>query len=328
MKRPVLIIAIVSVLVLAACSSLRSLSTQAPAAYPYPTSAPAATQAPAFYGNVPAMGGAAPAPMEALPQSSDTSKSNVQNPAQPSADRLVIQTADMSIVVKDVNARVQAIQDMAKAMGGFVVSVNLSQTYASDGSKVPQAQVVIRVPQDSLNDALTQIKKDVVEVQNENQTGTDVTDQYVDMQSRLAAKQAAADQLTKIMQSATRTEDVLAVYTQLQQIDSDIEVLKGQIKYTEQSAALSAISVNIIAEATIKPIEVGGWKPQGVARNALQSLIFFWQDFVNFLINFFLYILPVLITIGIPIFLFFVLLKWIFRITRRPKAVTTEEVKK
>ena len=124
------------------------------------------------------------------------------------------------------------------------------------------------------------------------------------------------------------SEDVLAVYTQLEQIDSDIEVLKGQIKYTEQSAALSSISVNIIAEETIKPIVVGGWKPQGVARDALQSLIYFWQDFVNFLIRFFLYILPVLITIAIPIFLVLMLLRWIFRITRRPKVAQTEEIKK
>ena len=71
------------------------------------------------------------------------------------------------------------------------------------------------------------------------------------MQSRLIAKEAAADQLTKIMQDATKTQDVLAVYAQLEQIDSDIEVLKGQIKYTEQSAALSSISVNIIAAETI-----------------------------------------------------------------------------
>jgi hypothetical protein len=148
------------------------------------------------------------------------------------------------------------------------------------------------------------------------------------MQSRLAAKEAAADQLTKIMQNATKTEDVLAVYTQLQQIDSDIEVLKGQIKYTEQSAALSSISVNIIAEETVKPIQVGGWKPQGVARDALQSLIYFWQAFVNFLIRFFLYTLPVLITIGIPLYLVFLLLRWIFRKTRRPGLVKAEEVKK
>jgi hypothetical protein len=320
MKRSLLIFAIVSMLVLAACSSLRSVATQAPAA----------TEAPAFYGNVPSLGGAAPAapaPFESLPQSSDAAKSTAQNSAA-ETNRLVIQTADLSIVVKDVNARVQAIRDMAKSMGGFVVSVNVSQTYASNGSQVPQAQVVIRVPQDRLDDALAQVKKDVVDVQNETSTGQDVTDQYVDMQSRLAAKEAAADQLTKIMQNATKTEDVLAVYTQLQQIDSDIEVLKGQIKYTEQSAALSSISVNIIAEETVKPIQVGGWKPQGVARDALQSLIYFWQAFVNFLIRFFLYTLPVLITIGIPLYLVFLLLRWIFRKTRRPGLVKAEEVKK
>jgi hypothetical protein len=324
MKRFVLVFAIISVLMLGACSTFRSLATQAPAA----------TSGPALYGSAPFVG-AAPAPMESLPQSNDAAKSNLQSPpGAPSsnsgatANRLVIQTADLSIVVKDVNARVQAIQDMAKAMGGFVVSVNVSKTYANDGTQVPQAQVVVRVPQESLGDALTQIKKDTVDVQNETSTGTDVTDQYVDMQSRLAAKQAAADQLTKIMQNATKTEDVLAVYTQLQQIDSDIEVLKGQIKYTEQSAALSAISVNIIAEETIKPIQVAGWKPQGVARDAIQSLIYFWQDFVDFLIRFFLYILPVLITIGIPFFLIILFLRWILRITRRPKPVQVEETKK
>ena len=325
MKRFILIIAIASVLILAACSTFQSAARQSQAEQPYGL-------------NSPGLGGAVPAPAApALPfqQSSDAAKSAVQNSAgvttensAASAARLVIQTANLSIVVKDVNAHVQSIQDMAKAMGGFVVSVNVSQTYASNGVQVPQAQVVVRVPQDKLDEALKQIKINVVDVQNETSSGVDVTDQYIDLQSRLTAKEAAADTLTKIMQNATKTEDVLAVYTQLEQIDSDIEVLKGQIKYTEQSAALSSVSVNIIAEETIKPIVVGGWKPQGVARDAIQSLIYFWQDFVNFLIRFFLYILPVLVTIAIPFFLVLMLLRWIFRITRKPKAVQTEEIKK
>jgi hypothetical protein len=330
MKRSLLAIAVVAMLVLAACSSLqlRSSAAQAPAAPP-----PGVYNRPALGGAVPLPG--APLPQDSFAQSSETTKSAVQNSSgtvtdnsAANANRLVIQTADLSIVVHDVNARSQAIQDMAKAMGGFVVSVTASQVYASNGALVPQAQVVIRVPQEKLDDALTQIKTGVVSVQNETRTGTDVTDQYVDMQSRLTAKQAAADQLTKIMQSATKTEDVLAVYAQLQQIDSDIEVLKGQIKYTEQSAALSAISVNISAEESVQPIVIAGWKPQGVANAAIQDLIKFWQDFINFLITFFLNILPKLITIGIPLYLVFLLLRWLIRITRKPKAVATEEVKK
>ncbi len=325
MKRSLLVILIIGLSILSACASARFASA--------PTEAPAATAAPGYVSpGLPALGGEVPAQQESFAPSNDGTRSlsAITQNAPPRAERLVIQNADLSIVVKDVNARVQAIQDMAKAMGGFVVSVNAYQTYASSGVPVPQAQVVVRVPQEKLDEALNQIKKDTVDVQNETRSGQDVTDQYVDLQSRLKAKQAAEEQLLKIMQDATKTQDVLDVYSQLQQVESDIEVLKGQIKYTEQSAALSAVSVNIIAEETIKPIEVGGWKPQGVARDAIQSLIYFWQDFVDFLIRFLLYTLPVLITIGIPLYLVFLLARWLLRKIWKPraKAVQVEAPKK
>ena len=317
MRRLFWAIALIAVLLLSACGVSRQALPS--------VEMPAATSAPAFGGNL-----EAGAPAASLPLLQNDASKSAGSPPVPGApapgsdatstDRLVIQTADLTIVVKDVNARVKSIEDMASTMGGFLVSVNVSQTYASDGTQVPQAQIVVRVPSGKIDDALNQVKQDTVDVQNETRAGQDVTNQYVDLQSRLTAKQAAQDQLLKIMQNATKTQDVLDVYAQLQQVQSDIEVLKGQIQYMQQSAAMSAISVNIIAEATIKPIQVGGWKPQGVARDALQSLIYFWQDFVDFLIRFFLYLLPVLITIGIPIYVAFLLLRWILRKLRRPKA--------
>jgi hypothetical protein len=327
MKRSLVIIGILAISALSACATRSLAPTQAPGLPPMVE--PGSAQ----YG---ATGGEAPLP--AAPRLSDLSKSNeaASNSttsgdvyAAPSSPRLIIQNADLSIVVKDVDARLKAIQDMAKNLGGFIVSVNVYQTYTNAGDQVPQAQIVIRVPQEKLEDALTQIKKDTVDVQNETRSGNDVTDQYVDLQSRLKAKQVAEEQLISIMKDAHKTEDVLAVYSQLQQIESDIEVLKGQIKYYEQSAALSAITVNIIAEATVKPIEVGGWKPQGVARDAIQNLVYFWQDFLDFLIRFFLYILPVLLTIGLPLYLFFLLIRWIVRKLRKPKpASAVQEAKK
>ena len=308
MKRLLYVIMLVAVSGLSACASA--------AKPPSPVEMPAANS----LAGVPRQAVAgAPAMPEALAPSADLAKTDTTN--QPaSADRLVVKNADLSIVVKDVNARVKAVQEMAAAMGGFVVSANVYQTTARDGTQAPQAQVVIRIPQEKLETALDQIKSDTVEVQNESQSGQDVTDQYVDLQSRLKAKQAAEAQLLEIMKDAKKTEDVLAVYSQLQQIESDIEVLKGQIKYTEQSAALSAITINIIAEQTVKPLEVGGWKPQGVARDAIQSLIFYLQDFVNFMIRFVLLILPVLITIFVPLFLVFLLFRWIVRKIRKPQA--------
>jgi hypothetical protein len=156
-----------------------------------------------------------------------------------------------------------------------------------------------------------------------------VTQEYVDLKSRLKNLEAAEAQLTKIMEQATKTEDVLNVFNQLVATREQIEMIKGQMQYYEQSAAYSAISARLIAEETIKPIEVGGWKPQGEVRDAIQSLINFLQDFVNFLIWSVLYYLPKLLLIGLvvvlPIWLVYLIIRAIRRRSKKDKTPAPPE---
>ncbi|HSO11303.1 MAG TPA: DUF4349 domain-containing protein [Anaerolineales bacterium] len=244
-------------------------------------------------------------------------------------ERLVIQNVDMSIVVPDPKARMDEIANMAVEMGGFVVSSNLYRsTYGPNNIEVPEGSITIRVPSKQLDEALEKIKKDVVEVTYENRSGEDVTSQYVDLQSRLKAKQAAEKKLLEFLEAATDTEDALAVYVQLQQIQSEIEVLKGQIKYYEESAALSAVSIRLVAEETVKPIEIGGWKLQGTANDAVQDLIRFTQSFTRFLIRFILSYLPAMIMIAIPLYGVFVGGRALFRRFRKTKVEVKEKEEK
>lgn len=230
-----------------------------------------------------------------------------------SVERIVIQNADLAIVVVDVEGRMKIINDMAREMGGFVVSSNLYENYARNGVKVPEGSMTIRVPAERLEEALSRIKQDVDDVQSESRSGTDVTAEYVDLKSRLKNLEAAEAQLNEIMKTTTDPDAVINVFNQLVYYREQIEIVKGQIKYYEEAAALSAISVRIIAKETIQPIEIAGWEPQGVARDAIQDLIYFWQDFVDFMIRFIIYTLPVLITIAIPLYLGFLGLRWVFR---------------
>jgi hypothetical protein len=218
------------------------------------------------------------------------------NPAQ---DRLLIMNVDLSIVVADPQTKMDAISALAKSLGGFVVSMNMSQTLTPNGEKAPEGSISIRIPANQLDGALSQIKTGVVEVQSENRSGQDITQQYTDLQSQLRALQDAETQLEAIMKNATKTEDVLNVFNQLESYRQQIEVIQGQIQYDEQASAYALVNVTLIAEKTIQPIQVGSWKPQGVARDAVQALVNFLQGFVNFLIYLVLYILPVLIlTLG------------------------------
>ena len=289
----------------------------------------AATEAPAdFYSISPEMGGApAGAQDELMPASAPEARSaeqTVSNTASgvsaSAVERIVIKNADLAIVVADVEGRMKNIQILAEQMGGFVVSSNLYQSYTSDYIEVPEAQIVIRVPSEKLDGVLEQIKKDTVEVQTENISGQDVTAEYVDLQSRLKNLEAAEAQLDDILKTATETEDVVNVFNQLVYYREQIELVKGQIKYYEEAAALSAISVRIIAEETIQPVVIGKWEPKGVALEAVQDLINFLKDFTEFIIRFVIYTLPVWIIVGIPLYLIFLGARKLFRKLRGNKA--------
>lgn len=242
-------------------------------------------------------------------------------------NRLVIKNADLAIVVSDPRADMAKISKLADEMGGYVVSSNLYQSYYGPNSiEVPEAAITIRVPSGRLDEALAKIKEDAVKVDSENVSGVDVTSEYVDLQSRLTAKQAAEKKLLEILDEAKRTEDVLAVYTQLQMIQTEIETLKGQIKYYEESASLSAISIRLIAEAGTQPIAIGPWRPEGAAKEAVEDLVYFFQNFVDFLIRFVIFTLPSLILIAIPLWLVFLGGRALFRRFRKPGPALEEKV--
>ncbi|GIV67021.1 MAG: hypothetical protein KatS3mg047_1414 [Bellilinea sp.] len=228
--------------------------------------------------------------------------SQVENPVE----RMVIRNANLSIVVRDPAEAMDEIISMAEEMGGFVVTSNLYQRRLDNGNLVLEGNVTVRVPALDLNEALSRIKGLVenpqTDVLSENISGQDVTAEYTDLKSRLRNLEDAAEQLRKIMDTATKTEDVLRVLNELRSVTEQIEVLKGQIKYYEESAAMSAISVNIQAQETVAPISVGGWKPEGVARDAIQALINAYQTIASGVIWAVLFCLPIALPIGLVVF--------------------------
>ena len=217
-------------------------------------------------------------------------------------ERMVIKNAELAIITVDPAVSMEEIGAMAESMGGFVVSSNLYQRTLGNGAKVPQANITIRVPVERLDEAMEQIKSDVVEVESENTSGQDVTQEYTDLQSQLRNLEAAEAQLMEIMEGATKTEDVLSIYNELVYKREQIEIIKGRMQYFEQAAALSKIDVSITADEAVQPIQVGGWQPSGVAKEAIEALIQTLQFLVNAGIWFVLCVLPVGLLIGLPLY--------------------------
>jgi len=217
------------------------------------------------------------------------------NPAAQQIDRMIVKNANLTIVVSDPGKSMDVISKMADELGGFVVTANMAKEYSSNGIEVPHATITIRVPAGRLNEALLRIKgESKQDPLTEGINSQDVTGEYVDLQSQLKNLEAAEAQLTEIMGSATKTEDVLNVYNQLVQVRGQIEQTKGRMKYLEQTSALSAISTDLVADKAVQPIKIGGWQPVGIAKTAVETLISTFQILASIFIWLVIYILPVL----------------------------------
>ncbi len=253
---------------------------------------------------------AAGAPREFLSAEDTNTSFNFSNPAQ--VERVVIRNGSLSISVVDVEDTLKKAVALADDLEGYVVSSQLYRRTLANGAELPQAEISLRVPAQQFVAALDSLSGYGLEVLSRNETGQDVTQQYTDLQSRLRNLESAETALQNILEKAEKTEDVLNVFNQLTQVRGEIEVIKGQIKYYEESAAISLIEVTIIAEQAVQPLRIGGWQPGGVAKEALQALIDTFEFLLNALIWLGIYIVPV----ALVIFGLLIPLRWGLRLLR------------
>lgn len=264
--RPIILtaLALLAALILTACGGATA------SAPPIPEIAPAQPAAPAAE---------APAVEQRYEASDGAAGGSAGQPAQPD-ERLVIKTAQIAIQVDDVRAADQAIRDRAAQLGGYVVSV---QTSGSD--QYLTATVVFRVPADRFDEALGGVQGLAKKVLSNFVTGDDVTEEFVDLESRLRNLEATRTRLLDLLAKANRVEDALQVNNALTDVQGQIEQIQGRMKYLRQSAAMSTITVSlepVPPQPTI--IEEDSWQPLRVARGALRELVQFGQGIVELLI--------------------------------------------
>jgi prefoldin subunit 5 len=252
--------------------------------------------------------GSAPASAPAAPAGQMVEQPSNQPPTTTdSGEQLIVKNANLSMIVPNSAQAMQQITDLAKVKKGYVVSSNLFKSTTGDGQTYTNANITIRVPVEKLEETLASIrglvKDPTVDITSESVTGEDVTATVVDLESRLRNYQKVVVKLNQMLDEATKTEDALNVFNQLVYYQEQIEVLQGQIKYYRETAAMSAIALNLTEQPPVVPVTIGGWHPIGVARDAIQALIHFLQWLMNALIWVGLCILPVLLLIWLPLYL-------------------------
>jgi hypothetical protein len=215
-------------------------------------------------------------------------------------DRLIIQSGRLEIIVEDTEETMRAINRLAAARGGWMLSSNV---FESGGAK--SGDISIRIPADKFAETLSDIKELALEVPSEFTETQDVTEEYVDLDARLTNLEATADRVRSFLDESRNVEEALAVNRELSRLEGEIEVIKGRMQYLSQSAAFSTLQIHVTPDELNQPLEVGGWKPQGIARSAIEALISALQGLATVVIWAGIFCLPLTVVFGIPAFLIF-----------------------
>ncbi len=230
--------------------------------------------------------------------------------------RMIVYRGSLDLIVADPMETQDEITALVEGLGGYILSSE-SYIYRDDMRRV---EMTLKVPADRFNEAMSILRKLAVDVRHDTVSTEDVTQEYVDLESRLRALEVKAERLEELMAQAEDTEAVLSVYRELSSTEQEIEQVKGRMRYLERMSAMSTISVTLTPDEAARPVELPGWSPGATVRRAVEALVGIFQFLVDTLIWVLIVIVPTLAVIGLAIFAFIRVTAWLFRLSlrRRP----------
>lgn len=207
-------------------------------------------------------------------------------------DRMVVTNANASLVVENVREAVSSVTNKTKELSGYVVNTNISEP--TEGG---HGYMSVRVPADKLTEMLSFLRSNSLRVVNEDVYGDDVTDQYVDVEERLAILTRNKTQIESIMERATEVDDILKVQESLFNIQTQIERLQGSLNYLENTSKTSLVNITMSTDEYALPYAPQEpWNIENVFKLAVRSLVTTFRSVASFAVWAVVY-LPIIIPV-------------------------------
>lgn len=175
----------------------------------------------------------------------------------PSIKPKIIKSASVSIEVKKgaFEENMVKLTRIAESMGGYVSN---TESYSDANGNLTSGRIIIRVPGEKFNTVVDEIKK-AGELKSINISGQDVTQEYVDLESRLKNFKAQEKILLDLMSKSTNVKDSVEVQRELSYVQGEMEIIKGRMNYLDNMVAFSTIDVVIAEPDVVAPVEGGGF---------------------------------------------------------------------
>ncbi|MFC7842725.1 MULTISPECIES: DUF4349 domain-containing protein [unclassified Streptomyces] len=152
----------------------------------------------------------------------------------------VIRTAELTVQVEDVPEALDRARTRTENAGGYVGN----ETTTRDARGRERTRVVLRVPAEKYDEVLTDLEGSG-RLLERSAKAEDVTDQVVDVESRVKTQRASVARIRELMDRATKLSDVVTLEGELSTRQADLEALLARQASLKDRTSLATITLSL-----------------------------------------------------------------------------------
>ena len=167
-----------------------------------------------------------------------------------SLGREIIFTARLSVDVDNVAESGAEATRIITDIGGFVFGQETS------GGNEPRSEITFKVRPEDFPEALEALGG-IGELRNQSITTDDVTERVVDLNSRIEVAQLGVERLRNALEDAPNLEDFAEIERLLLARESDLEVMRGQLRTLRDQIDLATITLTLVQDRVDNLLSLG-----------------------------------------------------------------------
>lgn len=152
----------------------------------------------------------------------------------------LIYNANVTMEVEDYGKAQTEIRNLVTLTGGYIVQFSEGVWHDEKGGNF-----TIKVPASGFSSFLDRMDKLDHNLMEKSINGQDVSEEYVDLESRLKVKLAMEARYLNFVNEAMDTSDLVQFVNELERIQTEIEQIRGRMRYIDNNVSFSTVDIRL-----------------------------------------------------------------------------------
>lgn len=155
----------------------------------------------------------------------------------------IIKDGDLTVKTEQINASKKGIDNLLKKLSAYYETEDLQNS-----DEAISYDLKIRIPSANFEELISTLENGKDEIERKNIKARDVTEEFVDIETRLANKRDYLKRYKELLSKAQTVKDILTVEENIRNLQEEIESKEGRLKYLSDQITFSTLTIHLYQE--------------------------------------------------------------------------------